>query len=351
MLPQVSQDVLPTAGEGQKHLFEHQDPHFFSIPNLLQTVLVYNPCIAAVVRDVASVPRNCPHIPDNRDTGQSRADAEEGRDNVSKLLVASGWSLTPSPAAFQFFILVSLVFLTQLIGAVLFLVHWKQVLAPSPVSPASLCHTVAMAQSLPGNWGWCRDTLPPHLRRQYHHTNLKAGGGDPLGAQFPSEGAGAVQNGRGTAPVLAPIPQVQPEQFLSELQRNYGGDEGAEIFSTAWNTLMVTVSSWEATGGHTGSTKGGHANGVSFLFQFSCCGVLGPEDFGNGSRFQELNPGMPWPRACCARDGLLQAGEVLGWEQCQDRSPGYIHEQVQHNSAVSVSLSKPWSVPGSWSRA
>uniref|UniRef100_A0A8C3VD41 Tetraspanin n=1 Tax=Catharus ustulatus TaxID=91951 RepID=A0A8C3VD41_CATUS len=103
-----------------------------------------------------------------------------------------------------------------------------------------------------------------------------------------------------------------PEQFLSELQRNYGGDEGAEIFSTAWNTLMVT---------------------------FSCCGVLGPEDFGNGSRFQELNPGMPWPRACCARDGLLQAGEVLGWEQCQDRSPGYIHEQVQHNSAVSVSLS------------
>uniref|UniRef100_A0A8D2NA32 Tetraspanin n=1 Tax=Zonotrichia albicollis TaxID=44394 RepID=A0A8D2NA32_ZONAL len=75
-----------------------------------------------------------------------------------------------------------------------------------------------------------------------------------------------------------------PEHFLSELQRNYGGDEGAEVFSTAWNTLMVT---------------------------FSCCGVLGPEDFGNGSRFQELHPGMPWPRACCARDGLLQEGFVL----------------------------------------
>ncbi|XP_057895994.1 tetraspanin-18-like [Melospiza georgiana] len=140
--------------------------------------------------------------------GTGRDGAEEGRDDVSKLLVGSRWSLTPSPAAFQFFILVSLVFLMQLIGAVLFLVHWKQ--------------------------------------------------------------------------------------------RNYGGDEGAEVFSTTWNTLMV---------------------------MFSCCGVLGPEDFGNGSRFQELHPGMPWPRACCARDGLLQAGELLGWEQCRDRSPGYIHEQ------------------------
>ncbi|XP_014114408.1 PREDICTED: tetraspanin-18-like [Pseudopodoces humilis] len=118
-----------------------------------------------------------------------------------------------------FFILVSLVFLAQLVGAILFLVHWKQ---------------------------------------------------------------------------------VQPEHFLSELQKNYGGDESAEVFSTAWNTLMVT---------------------------FSCCGVLGPKDFGNGSRFQELHPGMPWPQACCARDGFLLAGELLGWEQCQDRSPGYIHEQ------------------------
>ncbi|XP_023797814.1 tetraspanin-18-like [Cyanistes caeruleus] len=124
------------------------------------------------------------------------------------------------PLLLLFFILVSFVFLAQLVGAILFLVHWKQ---------------------------------------------------------------------------------VQPEHFLSELQKNYGGDESAEVFSTAWNTLMVT---------------------------FSCCGVLGPKDFGNGSRFQELHPGMPWPQACCARDGFLLAGELLGWEQCQDRSPGYIHEQV-----------------------
>lgn len=120
------------------------------------------------------------------------------------------------------------------------------------------------------------------------------------------------------------------------------------MFSTAWNTLMVTVSSWEAPGGCTGSTKGDHGDDVSLLFQFSCCGVLGPEDFGNGSRFQELHPGMPWPRACCARDGLLQVGELLGWEQCQERSPGYIHEQVWHNSTESVYVSQPQ--PGSWRR-
>lgn len=55
---------------------------------------------------------------------------------------------------------------------------------------------------------------------------------------------------------------------------------------------------------------------------------------------------MPWPRACCARDGLLQAGELLGWEQCQDRSPGYIHEQVGHDPVVSLSC--PQCFPGSW---
>uniref|UniRef100_A0A8D0EW99 Tetraspanin n=1 Tax=Strix occidentalis caurina TaxID=311401 RepID=A0A8D0EW99_STROC len=125
--------------------------------------------------------------------------------------------------------------------------------------------------------------------------------------------------------LMAPILQIQPEIFLSELRRNYYGDEGAEVFSTAWNTLMVT---------------------------FSCCGVLGPEDFGNGSRFQELHPGTPWPQACCARDGLLQVGELLGWEQCQERSPGYIHEQVGQDPAVSLStLQKYISVPGTCSLA
>ncbi|XP_075298869.1 uncharacterized protein LOC142364101 isoform X2 [Opisthocomus hoazin] len=63
------------------------------------------------------------------------------------------------PLLLGFFILVSLVFVAQLAGAVLFLVHWKQ---------------------------------------------------------------------------------IQPELFLAELRRNYRGDEGAEVFSTAWNTLMVT---------------------------------------------------------------------------------------------------------------
>ncbi|XP_040508807.1 leukocyte surface antigen CD53-like isoform X3 [Gallus gallus] len=63
------------------------------------------------------------------------------------------------PLLLVFFILVSLVFVTQLVGAVLFLAHWRQ---------------------------------------------------------------------------------IRPELFLSELRRNYCGDEGAEVFSVAWNTLMVT---------------------------------------------------------------------------------------------------------------
>lgn len=54
---------------------------------------------------------------------------------------------------------------------------------------------------------------------------------------------------------MAPIPQIQPELFLSELRSNYRGDEGPEVFSTAWNTLMVTVSSWEAPGGLCGGVE------------------------------------------------------------------------------------------------
>ncbi|XP_031464494.1 LOW QUALITY PROTEIN: tetraspanin-18-like [Phasianus colchicus] len=72
------------------------------------------------------------------------------------------------PLLLVFFVLVSLVFVTQLVGAVLFLAHWKQ---------------------------------------------------------------------------------IRPELFLSELRRNYCGDEGAEVFSVAWNTLMVTVSGREAPAG------------------------------------------------------------------------------------------------------
>lgn len=49
--------------------------------------------------------------------------------------------------------------------------------------------------------------------------------------------------GRGGCSRMMLIPQIQPELFLSELRRNYRGDEGAEVFSTAWNTLMVAVSS------------------------------------------------------------------------------------------------------------
>lgn len=58
---------------------------------------------------------------------------------------------------------------------------------------------------------------------------------------------------------------------------------------------------------------------------------------------------MPWPQACCTRHGLLQAGEMLGWEQCRERSPGYIHEQVGHDPARSLSCPRfPQHFPGSW---
>ncbi|XP_009465870.1 PREDICTED: tetraspanin-18-like [Nipponia nippon] len=206
----VERGCLPAAGRGQGIAAA-------GLPGVLRGPAPEPAAAAGAVAlgDVASVPRSCALVP----------------------RVPPG-----AQGAGRFFILVSLVFLTQLVGAGLFLVHWKQ---------------------------------------------------------------------------------IQPEQFLSELRRNYRGDEGAEVFSTAWNTLMVTVSGWEAPG---------------------------PEDFGNGSRFQELHPGAPWPRACCARDGLLQAGELLGWEQCRERSPGYIHEQGCF-ATFGRTLQKYVSLPGTCSLA
>ncbi|CAM4614832.1 unnamed protein product [Lepidochelys kempii] len=79
------------------------------------------------------------------------------------------------------------------------------------------------------------------------------------------------------AATLVPVhrKQIKSEFFPSELQRNYQGDTSSEVFSASWNTLVIVLTR---------------------------CSVLGPEDFGNSSRFHELHPASHGPAA--PRTGL-----------------------------------------------
>ncbi|KAJ6629964.1 hypothetical protein lerEdw1_014681, partial [Lerista edwardsae] len=39
--------------------------------------------------------------------------------------------------------------------------------------------------------------------------------------------------------------QIKDEFFLSDLQKNYQGDNASDVFSTSWNTIMIAVQSFE----------------------------------------------------------------------------------------------------------
>uniref|UniRef100_A0ACB8F558 Uncharacterized protein n=1 Tax=Sphaerodactylus townsendi TaxID=933632 RepID=A0ACB8F558_9SAUR len=93
---------------------------------------------------------------------------------------------------------------------------------------------------------------------------------------------------------------IKAEFFLSDLQRNYQGDNASDVFSTSWNTIMIA---------------------------FSCCGISGPDDFGNCSHFQEQQPDELWPRACCTRERPLHVAHLLDWNLCRQRDPKYLNSQ------------------------
>ncbi|CAM4611097.1 unnamed protein product [Lepidochelys kempii] len=56
-----------------------------------------------------------------------------------------------------------------------------------------------------------------------------------------------------------------------------------------------------------------HADAVGLLFQLARCSVLGPEDFGNSSRFHELHPASHGPAA--PRTGLSCDLTVKVWNR------------------------------------
>ncbi|XP_066480781.1 tetraspanin-18-like [Tiliqua scincoides] len=120
--------------------------------------------------------------------------------------------------------------------------------------------------------------------------------------------------------ILVNKKQIKDEFLLSDLQKNYQGDNASDVFSTSWNTIMIA---------------------------FSCCGISGPDDFGNCSHFQEQQPDELWPRACCTRDKPLQTGHLLDWKRCKQREPEYINSQGCFFT-IARTLQKYISIPGAF---
>ncbi|XP_043931995.1 tetraspanin-18-like [Protopterus annectens] len=92
--------------------------------------------------------------------------------------------------------------------------------------------------------------------------------------------------------------QVKHELFLSDLQKRYLGDNTTDMFSKTWNTVMIV---------------------------FTCCGVLGPGDFGNHSTFHEQHPYALVPDACCKRDTSIAVDKILDRDQCMQGKTDYLN--------------------------
>ncbi|XP_059509432.1 tetraspanin-18-like isoform X2 [Stegostoma tigrinum] len=92
--------------------------------------------------------------------------------------------------------------------------------------------------------------------------------------------------------------QIRKDYFLKELQMKYKGDNSTDAFSKTWNTIMM---------------------------DFSCCGVNGPQDFGQNSTFHELFPNMLLPEACCKKNKTALV--FLDKNRCFQGGAGYINSK------------------------
>ncbi|KAL8169657.1 UNVERIFIED_CONTAM: Tetraspanin-18 [Gekko kuhli] len=79
------------------------------------------------------------------------------------------------------------------------------------------------------------------------------------------------------------------EFFTKELKKHYQGNNESDIFSSTWNSVMIT---------------------------FGCCGVNGPEDFKSAPRFQLLYSHDAFPEVCCRREIQSRNGVFVSKENC-----------------------------------
>lgn len=76
--------------------------------------------------------------------------------------------------------------------------------------------------------------------------------------------------------------------FTKDLKRHYQGNNSTDVFTSTWNSVMIT---------------------------FECCGVNGPEDFTGALQFKTYTMNNV-PEACCGKTVLQQDGEIFGQAEC-----------------------------------
>ncbi|XP_043404707.1 tetraspanin-18 isoform X2 [Chelonia mydas] len=79
------------------------------------------------------------------------------------------------------------------------------------------------------------------------------------------------------------------EYFTKELKKHYQGNNETDVFSSTWNSVMIT---------------------------FGCCGVNGPEDFETAPHFRLLHSEHVVPEACCRRELQARDGAFVSKEDC-----------------------------------
>uniref|UniRef100_A0A4W3H2N7 Tetraspanin 18 n=1 Tax=Callorhinchus milii TaxID=7868 RepID=A0A4W3H2N7_CALMI len=94
---------------------------------------------------------------------------------------------------------------------------------------------------------------------------------------------------------------LNEKYFLDELKDLYQGDNHTEVFTTTWNSIMIT---------------------------FSCCGVTGMDDFKEAVKFNALFPGFVVPEACCRRDIYSFKGKINDPQLCIKGKRHFINFEV-----------------------
>ncbi|XP_058017694.1 tetraspanin-18 [Ahaetulla prasina] len=90
------------------------------------------------------------------------------------------------------------------------------------------------------------------------------------------------------------------EFFTKELKKHYQGNNESDVFSSTWNSVMIT---------------------------FGCCGVNGPEDFEATSLSILLDSYPAVPEACCKRELQSRDAAFINKKECLKGREVYQNQQ------------------------
>uniref|UniRef100_G1NDL6 Uncharacterized protein n=1 Tax=Meleagris gallopavo TaxID=9103 RepID=G1NDL6_MELGA len=101
-------------------------------------------------------------------------------------------------------------------------------------------------------------------------------------------------------PTCLRVFQLTREFFTKELKKHYVRNNDTDVFSSTWNSVMIT---------------------------FACCGVNGPEDFDAVLPLPHLPLEKTIPEACCQRKLQSREGMIVNRQACLDGTERFQNRQ------------------------